>query len=1028
MRTKFAFLSALFLLLVGQVVFAQVTGTVEGGDGFPVTDAEVTVRGSEASTVTDENGVFSIDAKIGDVLVVVDQMGTSQDFRVSKNNLGVIKFGSAVELDVVTINSVFNPTEKIQSGSSIVGAEKLENLNPSTSIDEMLQGKASGVFSVSQNGGPGSVANINVRGAISLTGGLRAPLYVVDGTYMAEDDVISINPNDVEEIKILKEASQTAVYGARGANGVVIIKTKTAKKGTSQMSYKSRFGFGEMVPYSNVDLMDAQQLLSYEKGLSQLVNPETGVSLGLGINHTDEQMANLVKNNHDWADDFFQQSYTTSHHFSIQTSGDKSATNISVGYDSNSGTVKHYDGLERISASIGNRTEVRDWMRFGYNLSGAYSTMDEPRDRRNGQSPFTAALIYRPYAPLYATDADGNVILDAYGDPTYNTVGVGLGGYPTLDEMQYTDRVERNLRIFGSAFLDVDLFKNVSARTSFGATYDRFVLENFRQPRTLLNNLLTPPTPGGAKTDTSDDRLDYNWRNEVTYSNSWGSHNFSLTVASEYVRENFYRLQVFGANFPNNFQSVQSLATTTTGTSSRWEVVRYGYLGFMSYDFNKKYFVDAYFRRDGSSLVGFQNQYGNFWGASAGWDIAKENFLAGSTNINNLSLRASYGEVGDDGVLDPYQNLNLMLTPTTANTAAGIAYNGQQYVFPSTNVNDALQQMTWETVRKMNFGLEFSLLKHRLRGKFDYFQEYKTDFLFDSFLSPTMGGFVETINAGEFVNKGYEVELNYDLFPRQSEFQMSLFANFTKLDYEVTDLNGLNEYSIPQFEGGPTMTHMEGYSPYTWKVVRYAGVDAANGDALYYDIDGNITNVFDVNDAVMTDKSPLPEMYGGFGLNASYKGFDLAADFTYTMGNYIFNLTKSWLIDPTSAIDGNRDVTAANYWQNPGDTDVYARPTTLGYQLSDQFLEKGDYLRFRSLTLGYTFDSKLFEKLPINGVRIYVQGQNLAIWTDFMGNPVVGDGSREDFAVGTAQYVSGSYSAFAYPQVRSYTFGLNVNF
>ncbi len=1026
MRTKFAFISALFLLFIGQVVFAQVTGTVQDDYG-PVADAEVIVRGGDASAVTDGNGSFSIEAKVGDVLTITDAMGTAQDFNVTKNNMGTLKFGAAIELEVITVTSVFDPTEKIQSGATVVGAEKIESLNPSTSIDEMLQGKASGVFSVSQNGGPGSVANINVRGAISLTGGLRPPLYVVDGSYMDEESVISINPNDVEEIKILKEASQTAVYGARGANGVVIIKTKTAKKGTTQMSYKSRYGFGENVPYNNITLMDAQQLLDYENNLSQLVNPTTGQPYGMGVAHSPEEMSQLVQNNHNWSDTFFKESNLVSHHFSIQTSGDKSATNISIGYDANSGTVVHYQGLERISASIGNRTEARDWLRYGYNVSGAYTTMDEPRDRRNGQSPFTAALMYRPYAPVYLHDEDGNPVLDAYGDQVYNTsqIPIGLGGYPTLDEMQYTDRVERNLRIFGSAFLDVTLFKNVTARTSFGATYDRFVLENFRQPRALLNGLLTPPTPGGAKTDTSDDRLDYNWRNEVTYSNSWGEHNFSATVASEFIKENYYRLQVLGANFPNNFQNVQSLAASTTGTSRRWLITRFGYLGLMSYNFANKYFVDAYFRRDGSSLVGQENQYGNFWGASVGWDIAKENFLASSTWVNNLSLRASYGEVGDDGVLVPYQNLNLILTPTTTNTGQGINYGGNPYVFPSWNVADA--QMTWESVRKMNFGLEFSLLKHRLRGKVDYFQEYKTDFLFDSYLSPTMGGFVSTINAGEFVNKGFEVELNYDLFPRQSEFQLALFANFTHLNYEVTDLNGLEEYSVPQFEGGPTMTHMEGYSPYTWKVVRYAGVDPDNGDALYYDLDGNITNVFDPNNAVMTDKSPLPDMYGGFGLNASYKGFDIGADFTYTMGNYITNLTMLWLTDPV-LIDGNRDVSAANYWQNPGDTDVLPAPTPAGYEMSDMYLEKGDYLRFRSLTFGYTFDTKLFERLPIEGVRIYLQAQNLATWTKFRGNPVVGDGSREDFAVGTAQYVSGSYSAFAYPQVRTYTFGINVNF
>lgn len=1023
MRTKFAFISALFLLFIGQVVFAQVTGTVEDDYG-PVADAEVTVRGGNASAITDENGSFSIDAQVGNVLVVTDAMGTAQDFTVTQPNMGTMKFGTAIELDVITVTSVFDPTEKIQSGSSIVGAEKIEGLNPSTSIDEMLQGKASGVFSVSQNGGPGTVANINIRGAVSLTGGLRPPLYVVDGTYMNEDDVISINPNDVEEIKILKEASQTAVYGARGANGVVIIKTKTAKKGSSQMSYKSRYGFGEMVPYSNINLMNSKQLLDYEYGLSQLTNPETGVSYGMGIAHTPEQMEALAKNDHSWNDAFFKESFMSSHHFSIQSSSDKSSTNMSIGYDNNTGIVYHYNGFERITASIGNRVEVRDWLRYGFNINGAYSNRDEPRDRRNGQSPFTASLMFRPYAPIYQYDADGNLIYDSYGDPAYNigTGGMpnpGLGGYPTLDEMQYSTRDERNLRLFGSAFLEVDLFKNVTSRTSFGATYDRFVQENFLMPRAILNERLEV-NPNGTKRDWSDDRLDYNWRNEVTYANSWGDHNFNFTAATEYVRENFYRVFLSSEDYPNNFQNTQGLAGLVLQESmtERWTLARFGYLGILSYNFANKYFLDGYFRRDGSSLVGHENQFGNFWGASAGWDIAKENFLINSSWVNSLSLRGSYGEVGDDGVLDLYSNINLMEVGTNQ-------YNNQSYVQASRTVADPI--MTWEKVRKLNVGLEFSLLKNRLRGKFDYFQEYKTDFLFDSYLSPTMGGFVETINAGEFLNKGFEIELNYDLFPRQSEFQMALFANFTKLNYEVTDLNGLDEYAIPQFEGGPTMTHMEGYAPYTWKVVRYAGVDPENGDALYYDIDGNITNEFDPNNAVMTDKSPLPDLYGGFGMSASYKGFDVSADFTYTMGNYITNLTMLWLTDPV-LIDGNRDTSAANYWQNPGDTNVLPAPTPAGYEMSDLYLEKGDYLRFRSFTLGYTFDSKLFENLPINGVRIFLQGQNLAIWTDYRGNPVVGDGSTEDFQVGTPQYVSGSYSAFSYPQIRTYTFGINVNF
>lgn len=1016
MRTKFAFISALFLLFIGQVVFAQVTGTVQDDYG-PVTDAEVTVRGGDASAITDENGSFSIDAKVGDVLVVTDAMGTAQDFTVSKNNMGEMKFGAAIELDVITVTSVFDPSNKIQAGVSSVSGEKLENLNPTTSVDEMLGGKVSGLFSVAQNGSPGSVANVIVRGALSLSGGFASPLYVVDGTYMNEDDVNSINPNDIESINVLKEAAQTAVYGARGANGVVIIKTKTAKKGSVNMQYNTRFGFGERVDYSNINMMDARQLLEYENALSSVTNPD-GTPAGVGIARTPEEIDSLAALGHDWSDALFKYSYLTSHYFSAQVGGDKSSSNFSIGYDSDNGIVNYYKGFQRITASVGSRNELREWLRSGYNISGAYQIKDDPRDRRNSQSPFVGVLQYKPYSPLYSTDENGNILYNELGDPIYNQTDLATLSYQSLDEMRYTDRARRNLRIFGSAFMEADLFKNLRVRSSFGATYDRYQIESFLKPIAYLNQVLTV-NPNGTKTDVSSDRIDYNWRNEMTYENNFGNHYVSATIASEYQRDNFYSIRLYSQDFPNNFQSVQTLGTVIPEQSytQRETISRFGYLGYLSYNYDKKYYLDGYFRRDGSSLTGFDNRYGNFWGVSVGWDVAKESFIDQKW-LNNLMLRGSYGEVGDDNILPVYSNYSII-----EQTAGG--YNGQMVSSPSFTA--ANNDVTWQTVQKMNLGIEFSLLSHRLRGKFDYFQDNRLDFLFYDNLATEAGGFGRYINAGEFVNRGYEVELSYDIFAQKNPFQLGVYANFTNLDYEVTNLNGEEEYLIGIFTGAVYMTHKEEHTPYSYKMVRSAGVDPTNGDQLYYNANGEVTNVFNYEqDAVLLDKSPLPTIYGGFGLNASYKGFDLNAEFTYVAGNYIFNLTYSWLTDPTS--NDNRVVEAANYWQNPGDTDVLPRPTALGYNITDDLLEKGDYLRFRSLSLGYSFDSKLFENLPIKGVRLYTQIQNLAIWTKFRGNPIVGDGSTEDYAVGSANYMSGSYSAFAYPQIRSYNFGINVNF
>src|SRR5690606_18982777 len=234
---------------------------------------------------------------------------------------------------VITVTSVFDPSDKIQAGVSSISGERLENIAPTTSVDEMLGGKVSGLFSVAQNGSPGSVANVIVRGALGLTGGFATPLYVVDGTYMNEDDVNSINPNDIESISVLKEAAQTAVYGARGANGVVIIRTKTAKRGSVNMQYNTRFGFGEKVPYNNLKLMNARQLLEYENNLTMVTNPD-GSPAGLGIARTPEQIDELAAMDHNWDDAIFKNSFLTSHYFSAQVGGDKSSSNFSLGYDS----------------------------------------------------------------------------------------------------------------------------------------------------------------------------------------------------------------------------------------------------------------------------------------------------------------------------------------------------------------------------------------------------------------------------------------------------------------------------------------------------------------------------------------------------------------------------------------------------------------------------------------------------------------------------------------------------------------------
>ena len=1021
MRTKFAFISALFLLFVGQVVFAQVTGTVQDDYG-PVADAEVTVRGGDASAVTDGNGRFSIDAKVGDVLTVTDAMGTEQDFSVTKNNMGTLKFGGAVELDIVTVVSVFDPSTKVESGASVVGSNQLEILAPSLSVDQMLSGKVSGLHSVAQAGGaPGGVANVVVRGSLSLNGGLKSPLYVVDGAYLSEQDVNSINPNDIESITVLKDASKLAVYGARGANGVVLIKTKRARLNQTNVSYRAMVGYSELMKLNNFDLMSSSQLLNFHDQLSHLTNPD-GSSVGVGVVRSPEEIAALSQINTNWLDEFSKGGFQNSHHISINSGSDNSSTSFSIGYDQNNGNIVYYDGFERISATLGRNVKVSEKFRYGLNIAGAYTTRDLPRDRNNAQSPFYSILQNLPYTTVHQLDADGNTMYDIYGDPIFNQAVNGLG-YAALDEMKYTWRQYRNFRIFGSAFASLELAKGLTATTTFGASYDRDQQESFGMPRSILAGLLET---GGNKWDNGTDRFDYNWRNELTYARSWGDHNFSITGASEYVNNSLYGMYIESQGYPNNYQTVQSLGVIMPGSeTSRWEYTRFGYLGSASYDFARKYFVDAYIRRDGSSLAGFNNQYGVFWGAAAGWDLAQENFLANTTWADKLRLNVSYGELGDDTPITRYSNFTAVTqdswagTGATANPGLYDDITGRWYL--------ANPDLTWETNKKLNIGLEYGFLK-RFTGKFDFFQDTRSDFIFAEKMAAEQGGFWRNVNAGELVNTGLEVELFYDVLKNTDGLNLTLYGNFTYINYEVTDLKG--ETQRPVAGSMIPSMHVVGEKPFLFNLVRYAGVNPDNGEALYYDFDGNITNFYDSQDAVpITDKSPLPDGYGGFGLDAKYKGFQLVADFGYQFGGYMYNLTYHNLVDiyPGTNND-NKHVDAANYWQNPGDTNVFQRPSADGILTSDQFLQKSDFIMFRSLVLGYDFDKKLLGNSPVKGLKLTAQVQNLALWTKYKGNPLVGTGSSESVNINSNGYVSGQFSLWNYPNSRAYVFGLNVSF
>ncbi|AGC75676.1 TonB-linked SusC/RagA family outer membrane protein [Nonlabens dokdonensis] len=1009
MKTKLNGILTLLLALVVQVAFAQqtVTGKVTGPDGDEIIGATVLIKGTSTFASTDFNGNFTIQASPEDTLVISYTGYDTQEILVGNQTSINVNMQNNSLAEIVITGSVFDVGEERENGVSSMGTQELAATVGPVSIDRAMQGQMSGVNVVANSPAPGASANVNVRGAFSPSAGLQNPLYVVDGTYMNAVDVPAINSNNIASLQVLTDASQTALYGSRGANGVVVITTKSAKSGKSEINFNTRYGFTERFPI-RVDLMNSRQKLEFENELSGITNA-AGNPIGLGRSLTPAEIDAAAATNTNWGDEYYETGITESYNFSI-TNGTETARNrFSLGYDNDEGIVRGYRGFERISASFKSDVNVTKKFNIGYTVNGSYSERDDPRDRNNVQSIFQSELRNNPYETLFITDADGNQIISPGG---VNGPLNGLVNYQALDEVLNTQQQVRNLRLFGSGFAEYFIQDNLKVRTQFGAVYDRRQSENFLRPAARLNQFIG--NPGGTKNDNSIDDLDYNWRNEITYGKSFGVHDIKVTAASEYQSENFYRISLSSQGFPNNFQNTQNLASLITqdGFTDRSRVTRTGLLGVVNYTYDNKYSFNGYVRRDGSSRTGFNNQYGTFFGASGSWNIHKESFMEDVDFVKGLVLTGSYGTLGDDSVLGLYSNF------TTISTAG--SYGFDNAAIPSTTI--ANPDVTWETNEKINVGLAFQLLQgSRLRGKVDLFQDTRKDFIFQDDFSEEAGSFTGFNNFGDSRVQGVEIDLSYDILRDPEGLNLTVFGNATFIDAEITSLAVEEEFT--GYAGGQVIAR-EGLEPFTHYLVRYAGVNPANGEALYLDANGDLTNIFSAQNAVaIEDKSPLPSLYGGFGFRADYKGFDLATNFNYTYGNYIYNLQAANMYD-ASQWQSNRFVGASNFWRQPGDTNVLARPTTAGIETgTTQFLQDGSYLAFRNLTLGYTFNEDQLGKTGVKSLRVYAQGQNLAIWSNFEGNPEVGVGSSENAAT-----INGAVYINNYPQVQSWSFGVDFRF
>ncbi|RYE20068.1 MAG: SusC/RagA family TonB-linked outer membrane protein [Sphingobacteriales bacterium] len=707
----------------------------------------------------------------------------------------------------------------------------------------------------------------------------------------------------------------------------------------------------------------------------------------------------LIKNSHNWFNDILRTGKIREHQISI--SGHENKTNYYVSfqkYDADGITVG--SDFKRYTGKINLSTQINPWLSLSNNLSVGQRTTKELRDTYNSQNPFYAMYGYNDYEPLRNPDG------------SYNITGQGLN---VLEAIENNPEKRKFLNGYNTTTLDLHPLKSLNISTQLGMTYEDYKREYYIKPGSILDQYIGDPSAPGSKTDQGITEFAYDWINKIIYKFDVGNdHHFNLLAVQEFQKDitSGYVLEKKG--FARGDLDTQDNGSANTGDNttnkSIWTIA--SLLGEVDYNYKGKYYVTGSFRRDGSSRFGANNKYGNFYAVGLSWLLTQEDFLKSAEWLNVLKLRASIGTAGNFSGIDNYQSLDIYKFGR---------YNNQSTSFRFQIPNPDL---TWEKKLKRNIGFDFEIFNSRLTGSFEYYNEATSALLLNLPVSQTTGFNSVVKNVGAMNNSGIDAALSGDII-RNNNWKWSAYGNINYNRNRVTELyNGATEIDDANLLG----TTKPGYAINTFKMVRYAGVNPETGAAQFYTKDGAITEEYSSDDAVLLEgKTPAPKFFGGFGTSVSYKGIDLSADFTYTLGNYVFNYNKEVLLSWGDQVYYPQAVEALNYWKKPGDINVLpkADPNNFTYD-TDLYLQNASFVRLRNVTLAYTIPQSITKRYKVQSLRLFVTGQNLLTFNPhkFFGDPEVGLGNEEDFV----DDIRGQTTLFTYPTTRQFTFGVNLTF
>jgi TonB-linked SusC/RagA family outer membrane protein len=982
-----------------------ISGRVTDEKGAPIEGVSVTSSDNKKGTRTDANGNYEIkiasntkSLAFSDVNFesISKTIGNKSSINVSMNG----KKGSLEEVVVVGYQSI-KKKEIIGSVTSVGGKEIAQK--PIVNIGQLLQGKAPGLQITGEGGRPGSNAFIRIRGVGSINASAE-PLIIFDGVQISANAYAAINPNDIEDIAVLKDAAASALYGSRAGNGVLVITSKKGK-GVPELRYSFQYGKSRVLPLNNIRLMNSAEKLQYEyegkytnPNLTTLITSKinagvlaTGSTL-LTISDANRQLLwdeLISKGAGDWRDYYLRDATTKTHELSLSGSADKMRYYFSVNKNDNEGVV-FGSYFNRLGARLNVEYQAKDWFKIGTNLNVVGTKESLERELFNTQSSYTAIFLNNPYEPVY--NADG----------TYNLTNQG---FSPLEGSTNNTNVLNRIAGFATLFGEVKMLKYLTLKSTLGINYNTLNQENYLKGGSNLAAILGY----NQKSDVFNREVAYVFTNTANWKQTLGStkHSINILAGQEFNKNKIYQLQAVARNFPTNtVTTLDNAGTPFAATTTRADFALISYFGNLSYDYNKKYYLTGSIRRDGSSRFGVNNRFANFSAIGVAWDIKKEKFVDNINFISALKVKASIGTSGNNTVGN-YDNLGTY--------QLNVRYSDLPAASPFRLPN---ADLSWEINKTNDLALEFGFLKDRITGSVGLFKRVTSNLLYDVQVSQATGFANYRGNIGELENKGVELELTGNII-RKKNLNWSITATYTGVDNKITSLfsddvpNGLGRLKV----GEPINTFF---------LVRYSGVNPANGKVQYFKKDGSLTEIYAASDAVLLEgKSPIVKFYGSLNTSFSYKFFDLSAQFYYSGGNYIYNNQYAQGVRNGTGLPNAQFTDASNYWKKPGDIVPFPNLNDASQRVlntSDQYLEKGDYITLRDVTVGYTLSPEIASKIRLKGFRFFVQGTNLYMGTKFRGLPEVGQNNRE------TPGNPGQQLTYAYPQARAVTVGFDVKF